>query len=262
MIHIAQVKTLDDIRELRELYGKELAYVQDLNAEENVWECSYYQILMDSVRIGYCCIDKEKTLWEFYLNKSARLHSQEVFRLLIDQGLMAAAECKSYDHLLMSLCLDHHKKADCTAYLFRDAVKVELPKLPYTDITFRMAAIEDYEVLSKHDRIAEGVTFFHDLKEDINNNEVFVFYAGQEFIGSGTVKKIWPGLGHRDIGMVVPEQHRHKGIGTYIIIRLIEYCHSNDLIPVCGCWYFNYASKKSLERAGFLAEHRMIRFYF
>lgn len=262
MITLAQVKTLHDIRELRELYGSELVYVQDLNAEENVWKCSYYQIYMDSVLIGYCCIDKEKTLWEFYLLKSDRVHAQEVFKLLIDQELMAAAECKSYDHLLMSLCLDYHKKSACSAYLFREVTKVQDPVIPYKDITFRMAEEEDYAVLAEHDRIAEGVNFFHDLKEDIDHNEVFIFYAGQEFIGSGTVKKIWSGFVHRDIGMLVPEQHRYKGIGTYIIIKLIEYCRNNKLIPVCGCWYFNYASKKTLERAGFLAEHRMIRFEF
>ncbi|MBZ9623835.1 GNAT family N-acetyltransferase [Clostridium sp. FP2] len=56
--------------------------------------------------------------------------------------------------------------------------------------------------------------------------------------------------------------NRKKGVGTYIISKLKEHCISNDLVPICGCAYNNYASKKTLEKAGFITIHRIVRFEF
>jgi GNAT superfamily N-acetyltransferase len=126
-----------------------------------------------------------------------------------------------------------------------------------------LASIEDFNNLSKINKIAEGWNdFFHNLEEDIQKKEVFVFYSGNELLGAGTCKKIWHSLNYYDIGMVVAEKHRKKGIGTFIIIKLKEHCYNNKLTPVCGCWYPNYASKKTLEKAGFITKHRVIRFEF
>jgi len=62
--------------------------------------------------------------------------------------------------------------------------------------------------------------------------------------------------------MVVSKEHRNKGVGTYIISKLKEHCVSNDLVPVCGCCYYNYTSKKTLEKAEFITNHRIVRFEF
>lgn len=262
MIELISLESLTEIQEQRELYMNELPYSQDLNAEENVWVSQYYKIIMDSVSVGYFCVDSEKTLWEFYLIESVLMYSQEVFKFLIDMNYIVAAECKSYDHLLMSLCFDFHKKAACSAYLFRDGTDVKYSLSPFENIKIRLAVKEDFNSLSKINNIAEGVNFFHNLEEDIRNEEVFIFHSDSELLGVGTCKKIWHTMNHRDIGMVVAEKHRNKGIGTFIIIKLKKYCYNNNLIPVCGCWYYNYESKKTLEKAGFIAKHRIIKFYF
>lgn len=262
MFELLAVESLAEIQEQRELYMNELPYSQDLNVEENVWESQCYKIIMDSVNVGYFCVDSKKTLWEFYLIESVLMHSQTVFKFLIDMNYIAAAECKTYDYLLMSLCFDFHKKAVCSAYLFRDDADVKYSLSPLEGIKMRLAAKEDFNSLSKINNIAKDVNFFHDLEEDIRNKEVFIFHSDGELLGAGTCKKIWHRMNHRDIGMLVAEKHRKKGIGASIIMKLKEYCYNNNLIPVCGCWYYNYESKKALEKAGFITKHRIIKFYF
>jgi hypothetical protein len=130
MIQLIFVESLTEIQDQRELYMNELPYSQDLNAEENVWESQYYKIIMDSVYIGYFCVDSEKTLWEFYLIESALMYSQEVFKFFIDMNYIVSAECKTYDHLLMSLCFDFHKKAACSIYLFRHDTDIKYSLSP------------------------------------------------------------------------------------------------------------------------------------
>ena len=257
MIELMPAVSLAEIQEQREAYMNELAYSQELNSEENVWECQYYKIKIDSVWSGYFCVSLDKTLWQFYLIKSALSYSQEVFKLLIDMNYIVAAECISYDYLLMSLCFDFHKKAACSAYVFRDDTEVEYSLSSMENISFRFAKKEDFNSLSEI-----GGDFFYNLEEHIRKEEVFIFYSDNELLGAGTCKKIFNSLNYYDIGMVVAEKHRNKGIGTFIIIKLKEYCYNSDKIPVCGCWYPNYASKKTLEKAGFITKHRVIRFEF
>lgn len=173
-----------------------------------------------------------------------------------------AAESKSYDNVLMSLCFDFHKKAACNAYLFRDDTNVEYLSKGLENIKIRLATKEDLKDLAEINRFAEDVDFFYNLEEEIRKEEIFIFHMNNELLGAGTCKKICSSMNYYDIGMIVPEKHRKKGFGTYIIVKLKEYCYDNNKIPVCDCYYFNYPSKRTLEKAGFISKHRMIRFEF
>lgn len=260
MIELIPVKTLNEIQEQRNNYLKELPFSQGLNTEENVWMCQYYKIRIDTVDSGYICVDAQKTLWEFYLIEHALLYSQEVFQYLLDMNHIVAAECKSFDHLLLSLCFDHQKSVSCNAYLFRDDTDTAYSYDGFENITMRLATTEDRKELAKINRFAENVDFFFDLDEEIRKEEVYTFHSNDELIGAGTCKRICQGQDYYDIGMIVPEKHRRKGLGTYIIVKLKEYCYKNNKIPVCDCYYYNYPSKKTLEKAGFISKHRNVRF--
>lgn len=263
MIELFQVVSLSEIQPLRECYMNELLYSQELNTEENVQESIFYKIEMDSIWVGYFCVDSKKNLWEFYLIRNAAIHSQEIFKFLIDMSYINSAECITYDHMLMSLCFDFQKKSSCSAYVFRDNIEVNYSLNMYDNISMRLATAEDFNSLVEINKIAEGWNdFFSDLDKQIRMKEVFVFYSDNELLGAGTCKKTWQCRNYYDIGMVVANKYRNKGIGTYIILKLKEYCYSNNQIPVCGCWYPNYPSKKTLEKAGFIANHRVIRFEF
>jgi GNAT superfamily N-acetyltransferase len=257
MIELIPVESLNEIQVQREYYINELPYSQELHVEENVWASQYYKIKMNAAWVGYICVDLEKTLWEFYLEKSALIYAQEIFKYLIDMNYLVAAECKSYDHLLMSLCFDFHKKAACSAYMFRDDTDVKYSLSGFENIRIKLATKEDFNNLGEI-----GDDFFYNLEDHITKEEIFIFYSNNELLGAGTCKKIWDSLNYYDIGMVVAKAHRNKGIGTFIITKLKEHCYNNNQIPICACWYFNHASKKALEKAGFIAKHRLIRFDF
>lgn len=257
MIELIKVESLSKIKEQREHYMLGLPYSQELYAEEKVWESQYFIIEMDSDRVGYLCVNSEKILYEFYLKKDALVFSQEIFKFLIEMNYIVAAECKSFDYLLMSLCFDFHKKATGSAYLFRDDTEVKDSLSAIKDVCFRLATKEDFNSIA-----GMSGNFFYNLGKSIFREEAFVIYSNNELIGAGSCQRIYDSLNYYDIGMVVAEKHRNKGIGTFIIIKLKEYCYNHNLIPVCGCWYYNYASKKTLEKAGFITKHRIIKFDF
>jgi hypothetical protein len=93
MIKIYSVSSIDELQVQRKEYGKRLPFAQDLNIEENIWDSNYYKIEYDSRLVGYTCIDTKRTLWEFYLEENACLHSQEIFQYLIDICNIGSTDC-------------------------------------------------------------------------------------------------------------------------------------------------------------------------
>jgi GNAT superfamily N-acetyltransferase len=64
------------------------------------------------------------------------------------------------------------------------------------------------------------------------------------------------------VGMLVHPEHRKRGVGTYIIQYLKEYCMQNLWRPICGCAKQNVSSRKTLERAGFVSKYDLLEFEF
>ena len=261
-LEVVSNERVEEMNELREAYMKGLPYAQDLNIEENIWISEYDRILVNHRLAGYACIDAGKTLWEFYLIDTALTYAQDIFYYLINRNYIAAAECKTYDHLLLSLCMDYQKKAEGSAYLYRDYIECDIAFEGQNQVIMRLATDQDYDMLSKIDIIAEGIEFFYDLKKEISKGEVFIFLLENQLLGAGTCKEVWKGMPYRELGMVVDEKHRKKGLGTFILVKMREYCVHNNLLPVCGCYYYHSSSKKTLEKAGFISKHRVIRFSF
>lgn len=257
MLEVKAVKSVKENYNQRKNYINSLPYSQEFHIEEKVKKSSCYQIYLNNKLVGYFCVNSEKVLLEFYLDKKEIIMSQHIFEILIEKEYFVAAEAKSFDYLLMSLCLDFKKNSSCTGYMFRNFNNVDSSLSTYENLCFKVAKQED---IGKIREISGG--FFEDLENNINRQEVFTLYSNKSLLGSGICQKIFESLMYYDIGMVVSEKYRNKGVGTYIISKLKEHCISSNKISVCGCWYYNNASKKTLEKAGFITNHRIVRFEF
>ena len=257
MFEVNLVVSIKDIYELRGKHMKSLPYAQEYYIEDMVKSSSCYQIYLNSNLIGYFFVTSEKVLVEFYLEKKEMILSQYIFKFLIQKEYFTFAEVKSFDYLFMALCLDFKKNSSCTGYLFRDFNEVHFSLSIYDNLLFQIAVQED---MAKITEISED--FFHQLERNIYRQEVFTLYSNNILLGAGICQSIFGSLVCCDIGMIVSKDHRNKGVGTYIISKLKEHCISNGLIPICGCSYYNYSSKKTLEKAGFITNHRIVKFEF
>jgi RimJ/RimL family protein N-acetyltransferase len=57
---------------------------------------------------------------------------------------------------------------------------------------------------------------------------------------------------HHDIWMQVAEQYRYRGIGSFIVQKLNRVCYGSGSVPAARCNIANLASRKSLQKAGFV----------
>ncbi|URZ04314.1 hypothetical protein CLROS_028100 [Clostridium felsineum] len=256
-LDIKKANSIEEIYNERELYIKSLHFAQEQYLEQIVKKCDVYIIEIESKIKGYFCVNNDKVIYEFYLDVEALKFSQYIFKTIIENGYFTSAECKSYDSLFMSLCLDFHKKASCSGYLFRDFYDTEISLSGFEKLKFRQAELRD---VSKIDDI--NYDFFQRLEEQIVKGEIFVLYSNEVLLGAGVIQKVFHSTNYYDIGMIVNKNYRNRGIGTYIITKLRQIACNKKLEPICGCWYYNYASKKALEKAGFISKHRILNFDF
>ena len=68
MIEVRKRESIEKIHKQRELYMKSLPFAQEEYIEQMVNKCDYYSIEMKSKTKGYFCVNKDKVLYEFYLN--------------------------------------------------------------------------------------------------------------------------------------------------------------------------------------------------
>ncbi|MGX9357451.1 GNAT family N-acetyltransferase [Roseobacteraceae bacterium S113] len=94
----------------------------------------------------------------------------------------------------------------------------------------------------------------------IRSGALWALAMAGELVGCGVAQRV-PGPGSAvDIGMMVAPARRRHGLGTFVICHLADEMAGQGLRPVCGCGAGNVASRATLERAGFVTEHHLVRF--
>lgn len=214
-----------------------------------------YEISYNNKDVGYFSVNSHKTLVEFYIFKEYYMYSQEIFDYIIKSYMVEAAGVSTKQSEFLSLCLDFQKSVYVLSYLFNDAENKKYELDCYENLSFRLAKKSDIQAINNKCE-PRSEEYYEEL---IENDQLFVLYEGDILLGIGEfrISKTHHGQ-YGDIGMVVAEEHRRKGVGTYIIIQLKEHCYRNNLKPMASCDSKNFASMKTLIKAGFISEHRII----
>lgn len=82
------------------------------------------------------------------------------------------------------------------------------------------------------------------------------------FWGCGYLIRVLPDKEILDVGMWVNPVFRRQGYATLIISHLKETCLKAGYTPIAGCAADNIASRRTLEKCGFMTKHCAIVFEF
>ena len=242
--------------ELRLKYLESLPEFQELYMEMMAADSTTYLINTNSETIGYFLL-KNKSLVEYYLDLPFIPTALCIFDSIIKKYSITEIYCKSFDYLLMKSCLVNKFDYDIIGALYRDYLDTE--PVNFENYLHRFAETEDIPFLLKQDgelyETPEELEFF------VNNRNVIMFFDNDSLVGCGYIIRVHENWNYFDIGMWTHPDHRHKGIGAYIIDFLKEFCLFNALKPICGCDYTNIASQKTLERCGFISKHNLLKFH-
>lgn len=259
MIELREISSIEKRDNLRFDYMKKLIVPID-GFWENVviGNSKCYEIIKENIMVGHFSVNSEKTLVQFHILDKYFRFAPEIFQYIIKSDHVENAAVCTMESSYLSLCLDNQNSISVESYLFHDCEKVECKLKDFTELMFRFAKESDLKLII--DKC--GLPFEGYYEEMIKNNQLFVLYNRDAFLGIGEFRISKTHSQFADIGMIVVEEYRKKGIGTYIITKLKEHCYKNNVTAIASCDSTNIASKRTLEKSGLISEHRIIKIEF
>lgn len=245
-----------EINLIRTDYLRSLPESQELFLEMLVQEADYYSIEKDHRAIGYVVQSKGHRLVEFYLYEQYLPDCMIYFKAIIQELSIVSIYCKSFDHLLLNCCLESSYGYQLIGHLFRNRLPMEIR--PFDNLTTRPANESDVPfLLEQEDGLYETP---EELACFVKNGNVSLFYQQQQLVGCGYLTQVHPSCNYYDVGMWVHPVHRKQGIASQIIANLSTVCSQNGWNAIAGCAFDNIASKKTLEKNGFITKYKLIEF--
>jgi GNAT superfamily N-acetyltransferase len=234
----AQLTTLDAIGPWRDLYREEMN-CQILHDSIHVrpgWSLEY-ELLLDGVRVGYGSVAiagpwKDKpTLYEFFVVPKFRTRTFALFEALLRASNPVAIETQSNDPFLTNMLFVYAREVESECIIFHDRTTTSLAP---AGATFRKATAADKLDVSASQLDSHGVIEFDGA-----------------VVASGGILYHY-NRPYGDIYMDVVEAFRRRGFGSFLVQELKRVCYDLGSIPSARCNVTNFASRHTLQKAGFV----------
>lgn len=253
------------IEQIRDAYLRTLVAPMD-----GMWEsavitpATFWEIQDLEQHIGHFCIGSNNELLRFYLVESYQARAQELFRWMVLTYGIQQAITSTIEPLYFSLCLDMQSSVAPHSYLFRDHQRTEpLPVLSNGSIRkANNTELDDLVHFYRANTEGSGEWIEGFLRERLTREELFVLYDRQTVVATGECIRSQRQPPYADLGMVVDQAHRGRGLGSFMLTQLKQHCYKTGLKPICSCAADNHASKKAIEKAGFITDQRMVTMLF
>lgn len=224
--------------------GQEL-FVERLAQRGRVWQ---------SEAVAYA-VSNEHELVEFYVAADQRDRLQAYYEAAIAASGAEASLVKSFDGVMRSALGDRVAASQDVGLLFRRRVDAT-PAVPGV-LTHREAVANDVAaILECDDGFFEGS---EELHQYIHHSGLFIAERNRQLVGCGLAMEVVAGRNDVDVGMWVAPDERGRGYSAALVAHVVSRQLELGRRPIAGCDVANVASRKALERAGFVAEHRLLR---
>ena len=231
---------LEAIRPWRDMYRHEMncqIIHDDIHARSG-WTHEYALMVGDTVA-GYGSVAvagpwKEKpTIYEFYLAPNFCGRAFDLFEVFCAASGAKFLEVQSNSTLLFVILHTFAKNVVTESILFRDGITTHL-EVP--GAKFRKIEKSDGTAVKKCE-LDDGARWGVELDGKIVAAGDILYHYNRPY---------------GDIYMKVAERFRQRGIGSFLVQELKRTCYEGGSIPGARCNPKNLASRKTLQRAGFV----------
>lgn len=250
---LTQACLITEIQPLLHDYLQGLASPFDSFLEAHILASTFYLLQDEGHAVGYYALHDGQLLTQFYLQRSAQRYAQQAFGEVLTRHAVKSLFVPTCDELLLSLALDRDFPLKKQAYFFQDSQAL-IPASPAQgDELFRLARLDDLPLIQQ-----VCGDFLDDYELWVAREELFLYASGSVLLGIGVAEASTLFTGLASIGMFTHAAYRQQGIGKTIIFHLRRWCAEHDKTPISGCWYYNEASKRTLESAGMVTKTRLL----
>ncbi len=234
----AQSVPVDDVLRWRDLYRQEMdcQIIHDSLHSRPGWTEEYLLKLSEAVA-GYGSIavggpwKGKPTAYEFYVLPQYRARAFDLFEALLRESGAVAIEVQSNDPLITVMLHTFAENIESESILFHD--RLTTAHAP-PGVDFRAATSADIVRFLPHQ---EGAGYLLECDGEIAGTGGILFHYNRPY---------------GDIYMEVGEPFRRRGLGSYLVQELKRVCYENGNVPAARCNQKNIASRKTLQKAGFV----------
>lgn len=248
----ARAMTAQELADARRLTWRTCPPVQDFFLEQHVARGAGFALRLDERDVGYVILTPERALVE------TRLRADAPIKPLIEEAIRLLRVSKIWrldvEDELQGCFREIFPSARVLGLAFREYRPAPLPLAPFqprpaSDVDLQaLLGILDPEIHPTPEALAE----------DLRHGRLFLYEQAQLLLGMGVVSRILPESPEHDIGLLVAPAFRGQGLGPAIVQHLAAHCLARGWTPVCGCDAGNHASRRCLEKAGFVQSHRLL----
>jgi GNAT superfamily N-acetyltransferase len=236
----AAISSTADVQPLRERYRQEMncQIVHDSIHRRHGWTTTYrLGVNGETAGFGSIAINgpwKDKpTIFELYILPEHRSRAFALFEAFLEVSGARFMEVQSSDALLAAMLYTYARDIRSEAIVFHDRVTTTLPS---------MGAVLQCSMPDRRIR--------HCIEARDGGPEWRLEFKGEAVATGGILFHYNRPYG--DIYMDVTEPHRRRGFGSYLVQELKRAAYALECIPAARCNPDNVASRKTLQKAGFV----------
>jgi len=173
------------------------------------------------------------TIFEFYVLPQHRSHAFDLFECLLAQSKALLMEVQSCDVLLTVMLHTYARNVVSESIVFRDELTTDLPSSGA--VLHRTTPLE--EIRQSIAQRQGGGEWTLELDGAVAATGGILFHYNRPF---------------GDIYMEVAEPWRRRGLGSFLVQELKRCAYELEAIPAARCNPSNIASRKTLQKAGFV----------
>jgi GNAT superfamily N-acetyltransferase len=231
---------LSVIQAMRDIYRHEM-HCQIIHDSLHVrpgWTTSYL-LTIDGAPAGYGSEThggpwKDKpTIFEFFVLPPLRSRTFELFAVFFNACGIRAVETQSNGDILSTLLAALSESVVAEAILYEDRITTAL-SIPGASV--RATTLADAERLTA---------------AQLSPEDKWLVELNGEIAGSGGILYHY-NRPYGDIYMAIAEPFRRRGLGAFLVQELKRICYEQGSIPAARCGTTNFASRATLQKAGFV----------
>ncbi len=270
MLEIKPVENQQELSKLKQDY-----FAQSTAPLDGMWHfgfapmAAHFGFYEHEALVGYCCINGEGYMLQFYLAPNANSDAKELFTLIAEQNSAVIGEVKgafvsTAEPQYLSLCFDNSSAFTVNALMYQQvqrgtmsnqsALKLTLAQPEQLDQFVEFAASN----IGAPEQWLSG--YFGNL---IKRNELFGYWLEGELLATGECRLFDEyQTDYADLGMIVAQSQRGKGIATQVLSSLVTLANERGLSPMCSTERVNTGAQKAIKRAGLTPLNRIIQIEF
>jgi len=234
----AKQTSLERIKALRDLYRQEMncQIIHDSIHSRPGWTLEYL-LSAGGTSVGYGSIAVAgpwkdiPSIYEFYVLPYYRSRLFDLFSVLLEASGANRIETQSNDALLTVMLHTFAQDIASESILYHDKLTTALAP---AGALFRRAIISDGLDITEEQLCSHGVV---EVGGEVAAKGGILFHYNRPY---------------GDIYMEVAEPFRRHGLGSYLVQELKRICYAQGNIPSARCNPKNTASRKTLQKAGFV----------